>query len=101
MGPLGKPPALPRALPRGKNISKKKGEKSSNFGEIIKKPYFLVLWKAHQRATHVTPHLSASRYFTFYTWWTASANRKCDIYPRDSLAREGRGRGELRNGAIC
>jgi hypothetical protein len=51
---------------------------SSNFGEIIKKLYFLVWWKAHQRATHATPHLSASRYRTFYTWWTASANCKCE-----------------------
>jgi hypothetical protein len=30
------------AVPRGENISKKKGEKSCNFGEIIKKLYFLV-----------------------------------------------------------
>jgi hypothetical protein len=59
---------------------------SSNFGEIIKKQYFLVWWKARQRATHATPHLSASRYRTFYTWWTASVNRKCKIYLRESLA---------------
>jgi hypothetical protein len=56
------------AVPRGENISKKKGKKSSNFGEIIIKLYFLVRWKARQRATHATPHLSASRYRTFYTW---------------------------------
>jgi hypothetical protein len=74
---------------RGENISKKNGEMSSNFGEIIKKLYFLVWWKARQRATHATPHLSASRYRTFYTWWTASANRKCEIYSRESLAGEG------------
>jgi hypothetical protein len=30
------------AVPRGENISKKKGEKSCNFGEIIKKQYFIV-----------------------------------------------------------
>jgi hypothetical protein len=42
------------AVPRGENISKKKGEKSSNFGEIIKKQYFLVWWKARQRATHAS-----------------------------------------------
>ena len=47
------------------NISKKNGEMSCNFGEIIKKLYFLVWWKARQRATHATPHLSASRYCTF------------------------------------
>jgi hypothetical protein len=65
---------------------------SSNFGEIIKKLYFLVLWKAGQGATHATPHLSASCYRTFYTWWTASANRKCEIYLRESLAGGGEGR---------
>jgi hypothetical protein len=65
---------------------------SSNFGEIIKKLYFLVLWKARQGATHATPHLSASCYRTFYTWWTASANRKCEIYLRESLAGGGEGR---------
>ena len=68
---------------------------SSNFGEIIKKLYFLVWWKARQRATHATPHLSASRYRTFSTCWTASANPKCDIYSGESLAEEGGG------GVIC
>jgi hypothetical protein len=43
---------------------------SSNFGEIIKKLYFLVWWKARQRATHAIPHLSASRYRTFSMCWT-------------------------------
>ncbi len=38
---------------------------SSKFGEIIRKLYFLVWWKARQRATHATPHLSASHYRTF------------------------------------
>ncbi len=57
----------------------KNGKMSSNFREIIKK---LVWWKARQRATHATPHLSASHCRTFYTWWTASANRKCEIYSR-------------------
>jgi hypothetical protein len=59
---------------------------SCNFGEIIKKLYFLVWWKARQRATHVTPHLSVSRYGTFSTCWTASANRKSEIYLQESLA---------------
>jgi hypothetical protein len=59
---------------------------SSNFGEIIKKLHFLVWWKARQRATHATPHLSTRRYHTFYTCWTASAIRKCKIYSRESLA---------------
>ncbi len=35
------------------------------------------------------PHLSTSRYRTFSTCWTASANRKCEIYSRESLAEEG------------
>ncbi len=68
---------------------------SSNFGEINKKLYFLVWWKARQRATHATPHLAASRYRTFSTCWTASANRKCEIYSRESLAGGGGG------GVIC
>ncbi len=68
---------------------------SCNLGEIIKKLYFLVWWKARQRATHATPHLSASRYRTFSTCWTASADHKCEIYLRESLAGEGEG------GVIC
>jgi hypothetical protein len=36
-----------------------------------------------------SPHPSANRYRTFYTWWTASAIRKCKIYSRDLLAGEG------------
>ena len=43
------------AVQRGENISKKNGKMSSNFKEIIRKLYFLVWWKAHQRATHATP----------------------------------------------
>jgi hypothetical protein len=84
------------AVPRGENIRKKKGEKSSNFGEIIKKLHFLVWWKARQRATHANPHPSASSYRTFYTWRAASAIRRYDIYSRDSLAGGG---GE--GGVIC
>jgi hypothetical protein len=52
------------AVPRGEDIRKKKGEKSSNFGEIIKKLYFLVWCKARQRATHATPHPSVIAHFT-------------------------------------
>jgi hypothetical protein len=44
------------------------GKMSSNCGEIIRKLYFLVWWNARQRATHATPHLSASSYRTFYTF---------------------------------
>ncbi len=89
------------SVQRGEDISKKNGEMSSNFGEIIKKLYFfLVWWKASQRATHATPHLSASRYRIFYMWWTASANSECEIYLRESLAKGGGGRGDLRNIAI-
>jgi hypothetical protein len=74
---------------------------SSNFREIIKKRHFLVWWKAHQRATHATPHHSASPYRTFYTCWTA----KCELDVRDLLAGitpggGGGGRGDLRNDAI-
>jgi hypothetical protein len=47
---------------------------------------FLVWWKARQRATHATPHLSASRYRTFSMCWMASADQKCKIYLRESLA---------------
>ncbi len=36
-----------------------------------------------------SPHPFASNYHTFYTWWTASANRKCEVYSRESLAEEG------------
>ncbi len=42
------------------------------------------------------PHLSASRYRTFSSCWTASANRKCEIYLRESLAG-----GEGEDGVIC
>jgi hypothetical protein len=66
---------------------------SSNFGEIIKKLHFLVWWKARQRATHATPHLSASRYRTFYTCWMA----KCELDVQDLLAGITRGGG----GVIC
>ncbi len=62
---------------------------SSNFGEIIRKLYFLVWWKACQRVTHATPHLSASHYCTFYTRWTAN----CELDVRDLLAGITRGGG--------
>jgi hypothetical protein len=69
---------------------------SSNFGEIIRKLYFLVWWKARQRATHTTPHLSASRYRTFYTCWMA----KCELDVRDLLAGITLGRGGGKGGVI-
>ncbi len=76
------------------DIRKKNGEMSCNFGEIIKKLYFLVCWKAARGLPTPPPHLSASRYRTFYTWWTASANRKCEIYSNcENHSREG--------GVIC
>jgi hypothetical protein len=65
---------------------------SSNFGEIIRKLYILVWWKARQRATHATPHLFASRYRTFYVG-RQSASWMCEIYSQESLAGEG--------GVIC
>jgi hypothetical protein len=34
------------AVSRGENVSKKTGQKSSKYGEIIKKPYFFVWGKA-------------------------------------------------------
>jgi hypothetical protein len=51
---------------------------SSNFGEIIKKLYFLV---ARQRATHAIPDLSASRYRTLHM-----VDGKCEPQVRDLLA---------------
>ncbi len=33
-----------------------------------------------------SPLPSASRYHTFYTWWTASVIPKCEIYSLESLA---------------
>ncbi len=62
---------------------------SSNFGEINRKLYFLVWWKARQRATQATPHLSSSRYRTFPTCWMA----KCELDVREVLARITRGGG--------
>jgi hypothetical protein len=55
------------AVSRGENISKKTGQKSSKYGEIIKKPYFCVRGKAHQMATKPTPHPTASRIRRVYT----------------------------------
>ncbi len=63
---------------------------SSNFKAIIRKLYFLVWWKARQRAPHATPHLSASRYRTFSTCWTASA--RTVQYSQVSGAGDARGR---------
>jgi hypothetical protein len=87
------------AVQRGENISKKKGEMSSNFGEIIKKLYFLV-WSARGLPTPL-PHLSPRSYRTFLR----VVDSKCKPQVRDLLARitrgrGGGGRGDLRNGAI-
>jgi hypothetical protein len=81
------------AVPRGKNIRKKKGEKSSNFGEILKKLYFLVCWKARQRASHANPQPSA-RYQTFYTWKALQVRSAVGIATRTiySWGRVGEGR---------
>jgi hypothetical protein len=48
-----------------------------------------------------SPHPSASRYRTFYMWWTTSVIRKCKVYSRESPAGGGGGgRGDFRSGAI-
>jgi hypothetical protein len=49
------------AVSRGENISKRTGQKSSKYGEIIKKPYFCVWGKGRQMASQATPHPTASR----------------------------------------
>jgi hypothetical protein len=54
------------SVSRGENISKKTGQKSSKYGEFIKKPNFC--GKARQRATQATPHPTASRIRRVYTW---------------------------------
>jgi hypothetical protein len=56
------------SVSRGENISKKTGQKSSKYGEFIKKPNFCVWGKALQRATQATPHPTASRIRGVYTW---------------------------------
>ncbi len=82
------------AVQLGEDISKKNGEMSCNFGEIIKKLYFLVSRKPTRGLPMPSPPLSASRYRTFSTCWTASAVCGCDFYPRKSLVGGG-GRGNL------
>jgi hypothetical protein len=56
------------SVSRAENISKKTGQKSSKYGEFIKKPNFCVWGKARQRATQATPHPTASRIRGVYTW---------------------------------
>jgi hypothetical protein len=56
------------SVSREENISKKTGQKSSKYGEFIKKPNFCGWGKARQRATHATPHPTASRIRGVYTW---------------------------------
>ncbi len=66
-----------------------KGERSSNFVEIIKKLYSFVWWKARWRATHATPHPSAQRNRTFHTWRAG----RCDPRTRFLLEEFTRGGG--------
>ncbi len=88
--------ALPRSLSnikksavqRGEDISKKIGEMSCNFGEIIKKLYFLVWWKARQRATHATPPTSPRAVTAPHV-----LDSKCGSQVQDLLARITCGRG--------
>ena len=82
------------AVQRGEDISKKIGEMSCNFGEIIKKLYSFVWWKARKKATHATPHPSAQRNGTFYTWRAG----KCDPRTQFLLAEFTRGGGGRRGG---
>jgi hypothetical protein len=67
---------------------------SNNFGEIIKKPYFLVCWKARQRTTHATPPPLLLRHI-FHR-----LDGKCEPQVRDLLASITRGRGG-EGGVIC
>jgi hypothetical protein len=74
---------------------------SYNFGEIIKNYISLFQESPPEGYPRHPPHLSASRYCTFYTWWTA----KCGSRVRLLLAEfthggEGGVRGDLRNDAI-
>jgi hypothetical protein len=67
-----------------------------NFGEIIKKLYFLVWWKARQMATQATPPpLREPLPHIFHV-----LDGKCEIYLRESLGGGGGGGGDLGNGAI-
>ncbi len=76
------------AVLRRENISKKNGEMSCNFGEIIQKLYFLVWWKARQRATHTPPPTSLRAVTAHFTHGvrqvrTASARFTCENHSRE------------------
>jgi hypothetical protein len=77
-------------------ISERRKAKSHVTSEKSSKNYIsLCEGKPAKGLPTPSPHPSASHYRTFYTWWTASANRKCEIYSRDLLAGGGGG------GVIC
>jgi hypothetical protein len=86
------------AVSRGENTSKKTGQMSYKYGEIIKKTDFCVWGKARQRASQANPHPTnphptASRIRGVYTW------RERDFITRtwnpDAELRRGeKGRGE-------
>ncbi len=61
---------------------------SYNFGEIIKKLYFLVSRKPARGLPTPSPHLFASCHGAFSTWWTAM----CGLQARFLLAEFTRGR---------
>jgi hypothetical protein len=72
-------------------ISVRRRARSQVTSEKSSKNYISLFGEKPARGlTTPPPHLSMRRYRTFYTWWTASANRKCEIYSRDSLAGGGR-----------
>ena len=83
------------AVSRGENISKKTGQKSSKYREIIKKPYFCVRGKAHQMATQATPYPTASRIRGVYTWKEHDSR----TWTWNPDAESGRGFGTRRKGA--
>jgi hypothetical protein len=73
---------------------------SCNFGEIIKKLYFLVQWKVRQRTTHATPTppqaVTAHFQCVGRQVRIASARFTCKNHSWEG----GGGRGDLQNGAI-
>jgi hypothetical protein len=80
------------AVSKRENISKKTGQKSYKYGEIIKKPYFFVWGNARWRATQATPHPTASRILGIYTW------KKLGCRTRTRNPDAELGRGEMQTG---
>ncbi len=80
-------------ISRGENISKKTGQKSCKYGDIIKKPNFCVWGKARQMATQATPHPTALRNRGVYTSKERDSRTRTQN-PDADLGRRERWRGE-------